>query len=46
MWSSGMSIFKYGGVLHLGTLLGTNAAGWFWYPSAGLETTSSCLKVF
>ena len=27
MWCSGMRMFRYGGVLHLGTLLGTNAAG-------------------
>ena len=40
-------MFRYGGLLHLGTMLGTKAAEQPsespWHTSAGLETTSSCL---
>ena len=55
IWYSWMRMFMYGGVLLFGTLLGTNAAGWFLYrscstqpsgSSAALETTTSCFNDF
>ena len=34
-------MFMYGGVLHLDTLLGTNATGWLWYGSGSTKLSKS-----